>query len=62
VGEFVGKKLQGDMATEFEVFSLVDDTHPTTADLAQDAVMGNRLTHGLGGNGHWVDMLGGGKR
>jgi hypothetical protein len=21
--------------------------------------MGNRLPHGLGGRGHWVDMLGG---
>jgi hypothetical protein len=21
--------------------------------------MGNRLTHGLGGRGHWLDMLGG---
>jgi hypothetical protein len=29
-----------------------------TADLAEDAVMGNRLTHGLGRRGHWLDMLG----
>jgi hypothetical protein len=23
--------------------------------------MGNRLTHGLGGRGHWLNMLGGGE-
>ena len=27
--------------------------------LAEDAVMGNRLPHGLEGSGHLVDMLGG---
>jgi hypothetical protein len=58
VGEFVGKKLQGDVATELEVFRLVDHTHATAADPAQYAVMGNRLPNGLGGRGHWVDMLG----
>ncbi len=61
VGEFVGKELQGDVATELEVFRLVHHTHTAAADLAEDAVMGNRLTHGLGGRGHWVDMLGGAK-
>ena len=52
VGEFVGKELQGNVATELEVFCLVHDTHPPAADLAEDAVMGNRLPHGLGGRGH----------
>ena len=52
VGEFVGKELQGDVATEFEVFRLVDDAHPAAADLAEDAVMGNRLPHGLGRRCH----------
>ena len=35
--------------------------HPAAANPGQDAVMGNRFTHGLGGRGHWVDMLGRGK-
>src|SRR6266851_6617943 len=46
VGEFVGKELQGDVATELEVFRLVHNTHTPAADLADDAVMGNRLPHG----------------
>src|ERR1700694_2197446 len=58
VSEFVGKELQGNMATELEVCRLVHNTHAATADLAVDAVMGNRLTHGLGWRGHWLDMLG----
>ena len=58
MGEFVGKKLQGNVATELQVFRLIYHPHPPTADLAKDAVMGNRLPHGLGGRGHWLDMLG----
>ena len=59
IGEFVGKELQRDMATEFEVFRLVHDTHSPAADFAQDAVMGNRLPHGLGRRSHWPEMVGG---
>src|ERR1700687_1079489 len=58
VGEFVGKELQGDVATELEVFRFVHHTHAPAADLAEDAVMGNRLPDGLGRRGHWGDMLG----
>jgi hypothetical protein len=58
LGEFVGKQLQGDVATELEVFRLVHNTNAPAPNLAQDAVMGNCLTHGLGGRGHWLDMLG----
>jgi hypothetical protein len=47
VGKIIGKELQGNVATAFEVFGFVDDTHPATADPADDSVMGNRLTHGL---------------
>ena len=53
VGEFIGKELQGHVATELEVFGLVDDAHATAADLAEDAVMGNCLPHGLKGRRHW---------
>ena len=58
VGEFVWKELQGDVATQLEVFGLVHHAHPPAADLAEDTVMGNRLPYGLGGRGHWLDMLG----
>jgi hypothetical protein len=54
MGEFVGKELQGDVATELEVFCLIHDTHSPTADHAEDAVMGNRLPHRLGGRIHWL--------
>ena len=52
MGEVVGKELQGDMATELEVFRLVHHTHAPATDLAEDAVMGDRLTNGLGWRGH----------
>jgi hypothetical protein len=59
VGKFVGKELKGDVATELQVFGFVDDAHAPAADLAEDAVMGNRLPHWLGGRDHWLHMLGG---
>jgi hypothetical protein len=46
------------VATELQVFCLVHHAHAPTADLAEYAVMRNRLPHGLGGRGHWLDMLG----
>ena len=48
VGEFVGKELQGDVATELEVFRLVDHAHPSPAYLAEDAVMGNLSAQRVG--------------
>ena len=54
----LGKEFEGDVAAELKVFGLVNDAHAAAANPAQDAVMGNRLTHGLGGRGHWLDMLG----
>ena len=53
VGEFVRKKLQSDMTAQLEVFCLIHHTHAPAPDLAEYAVMGNRLPHGLGGRGHW---------
>jgi hypothetical protein len=53
VGELVGKELQGDVTTELEVFDLVHNTHAPAADPAEDAVMGNCLTHGLKRRRHW---------
>jgi hypothetical protein len=49
------------VAAELEVFRLVHHAHAPAADPAEDSVMGNRLTHGLGRRGHWLDMLGGSK-
>jgi hypothetical protein len=54
VGEFIGKELQGNVATQLQVFRFVDHTHAPAADLADDAVMGDRPTHRLGGRGHWL--------
>ena len=52
VGELFRKELQGDVATELEVFGLIHNAHATAADLAEYAVMGNCLPHGLGRSGH----------
>jgi len=40
------------MATELQVFCLIDDPHPAPADFAEDAVMGNCVPHGLGRSSH----------
>ena len=58
VGKVVGKELQGDMATQLQVFGFVYDTHASAADSAKNAVMGNRLPHGLGRGSHCVGMVG----
>jgi len=58
VGEVVWKELQGDVTTKLQVFRIVDHTHAPAADPAEDAVMGNRLPHGLGGRGHWREWYG----
>ena len=47
---FLGKQpgeqhLERDLAFELLVISLVDDAHPTRADLGKDPVVGNRLTN-----------------
>src|SRR5208282_2168730 len=62
VGEVIGKELQCDVATEFQVFRFVHHTHAPTADPAEDAVMGNRLPHGLRRRGHWLGHVRWGRR
>jgi hypothetical protein len=49
---FSRKELQRNVATELQVFRLIHHTHATAANLAEDAVVGNRLPDGLGGRGH----------
>ena len=58
----VSSELEHDQAPKLGVLGLVNHTHPAAADPAQNAVMGNCLPHGLGGRGHWLDMLGGDER
>jgi hypothetical protein len=53
VCKFVGQELEGNKPSELEVFRFIDHAHASAADLADDAVMGNRLPHGLGRSGHW---------
>ncbi len=49
LGKLLRQELQGNIATQAGVFSLVDHTHPTTAELLQDFVVGNGLAdHGVG--------------
>ena len=47
-GHALGQEFQGDATVQLEVFGLVDHTHPAAAELAQDAVVRDRLAdHGL---------------
>jgi hypothetical protein len=39
----IGKKLEGDEAMQPRVFRFIDDTHPTTAELLDDAIVGDGL-------------------
>jgi hypothetical protein len=47
VGDFCWEKLQSNAPAKLEIFSLVHDTHTTTTQLAQNAVVGNRLPERL---------------
>ena len=47
-GDVIGQELEGNEAIELNIFSLIDNTHPTASELLEDAVMGNGLAdHGL---------------
>jgi hypothetical protein len=52
-GYFVGQKLESDKAMEPGVFRLVDHTHPTAAQLLDNAVVRDGLAD------HGREMLGG---
>ena len=43
-----GQEFQGNVAAEIQVLRLINHTHPAPANLAQDAVVGNRLIKHLG--------------
>ena len=44
--DVIGQKLQSDKPVQGYVFSLVDNTHPTAAQLFDDAVMRDGLADG----------------
>ena len=48
IGQFVGKKLQGDHPSELRVFRLVDNTHPSATEFLNDAVVRDGLADKLG--------------
>ena len=51
-GNIVRQELQSDKASEFGILGLVHHTHPTAAQLFEDAVMRDRLSDKLGRHGH----------
>lgn len=55
VGKLIRKELQGDVATELQVFRLIHHAHAPAPNLGKDAVMGNDLTDGLGGVAIWQE-------
>jgi hypothetical protein len=54
-GECFRKELECNVTTQLQVFRLIDYSHSPATNLAEDAVMGNRLPHGFRGNGHWPE-------
>ncbi len=51
-GNLVGQELESHKAPEFDILSLVHDTHPTTAELLDDAVVRDGLADELGWSDH----------
>jgi hypothetical protein len=49
----VRQEFQGDEAPELSVLRLINDTHPTAAQLLDDAVVGDDLADELEGRDHW---------
>src|SRR5579864_6868379 len=48
-GDVLGKKLEGDEASQLDVLGLIDDTHTSAAEFLDDPVMGDGLAdHGSG--------------
>ena len=50
--DLVGQELEGDKATQLHILGFIDHSHPTTAQLLDDAVVRNGLAD------HWAEMLG----
>jgi len=43
LGDIIGQKLQGDKSVQGYVLGLIDNTHPATAELLDDAVVRDGL-------------------
>ena len=50
--DIVWKKLESDKPPELYILGLINHTHPTAAQLLDDAVMGDNLPDDFGGRGH----------
>src|ERR1700745_3292633 len=49
IGGYVGgQEFEGDGASEFDVFGLIDDAHATAAEFVDDAVVGDGLANHAG--------------
>ena len=46
------------MATQLNVFRLINHPHSPAANFAQNAVMGEGFPHGLGRSSHWRECYG----
>ena len=45
LGQFLRKKLQGDMSAQIRILGFVNDTHPTPTEFREDAVMRDGLAN-----------------
>ncbi len=52
-GQCFGKKLEGHVTAELEIFGFKNNTHASAADFPQDAVVGERLPERLERRCHW---------
>ncbi len=52
-GQIFRKKLERHVTAELNVFGFIDDSHATTADFAQNAVMGKCLPERFQRSCHW---------
>ena len=44
-GQFIGEKLQRDLAAELAVLGAIDHAHPPAAEFVQDAIVPNNLAN-----------------
>jgi hypothetical protein len=49
LGDIIGQELEGDKTAQLEVCGLADDSHATTADFFENAIVGNRWAISRGG-------------
>src|SRR6266568_1060328 len=52
IGHCLRQELQSNVTAKLELFRLVYKTHAAAADFAENSIMRNSLSDGLGGRGH----------